>query len=108
LLKNGGELVLETLVVDDAPDGVLVPKDRYAQMRNVWCLFTVEKLAQLLDDAGFNDISCVDVNTTSLEEQRTTDWMKFHSLKEFLDSNDLQKTIEGYPAPKRATFIATK
>jgi len=107
-LKTGGELVLETLVVDEAPDGVLVPKERYAQMRNVWCLFTIEKLSELLHDCGFVNISCADVNITSLEEQRTTEWMKFHSLADFLDPNDATKTIEGYPAPKRATFIATK
>jgi tRNA (mo5U34)-methyltransferase len=34
--------------------------------------------------------------------------MDFHSLKDFLDPNDTSKTIEGYPAPKRGLFIATK
>ena len=49
-----------------------------------------------------------DQNITSLEEQRRTEWMQFHSLKEFLDPHDASKTIEGYPAPKRGLFIATK
>jgi len=39
-LKDDGELVLETLIVDQDYegfiDGVLVPEDRYAAMRNVW------------------------------------------------------------------------
>lgn len=29
------------------------------------------------------------------------------SLKDFLDSNDPDKTVEDYPAPVRAIFIAT-
>src|SRR5690606_10840368 len=35
-LRSGGELVLETLVIDGGAGQVLVPEDRYAQMRNVW------------------------------------------------------------------------
>jgi tRNA (mo5U34)-methyltransferase len=49
-----------------------------------------------------------DINQTSIEEQRATDWMTFHSLENFLDPNDNNKTVEGYPAPKRATLIARK
>jgi len=108
LLTDSGELILETLIVDEAENGILSPKDRYAQMRNVWSIMTVEKIMQLLEQAGFKDIVCVDQNTTSLEEQRRTPWMQFHSLKEFLDANDISKTIEGHPAPKRGIFIARK
>ncbi len=35
-LAPGGELVLETLVVEGDENTVLVPGDRYAQMRNVY------------------------------------------------------------------------
>ncbi len=108
LLKDGGEIVLETLIVDEANGGILQPEERYAQMRNVWSITTVEKTLSLLNEAGFKNARCVDQNTTSLEEQRSTDWMQFHSLKEFLDPNDITKTIEGYPAPKRGIFIAQK
>lgn len=106
LLNDGGELILETLIVDNIDGGVLTPKDRYAQMRNVWSIMTVEKILDLLQQAGFKNPRCVDQNVTSLDEQRRTDWMQFHSLKEFLDTNDISKTIEGYPAPKRGLFIA--
>ncbi len=108
LLVDGGELVLETLIVDEIAGGTLTPEARYAQMRNVWSIMTVEKIADLLNEAGFKEIRCVDQNITSLEEQRRTDWMQFHSLKEFLDPLDLSKTVEGYPAPKRGLFIANK
>ncbi|HBY85223.1 MAG TPA: tRNA 5-methoxyuridine(34)/uridine 5-oxyacetic acid(34) synthase CmoB, partial [Colwellia sp.] len=41
-----------------------------------------------------------------LDEQRKTEWIDTESLQDFLDPNDSSKTIEGYPAPKRAIFIA--
>ncbi len=106
LMTEGGELVLETLIVDSADNGILQPQERYAQMRNVWSIMTVEKILDLLDQAGFSDGHCVDQNVTSLQEQRRTQWMQFHSLKEFLDPQDISKTVEGYPAPKRGLFIA--
>jgi tRNA (mo5U34)-methyltransferase len=111
-MKQGSELVLETLIVD-APEGTdpkgysLVPDDRYAQMRNVWFLPTVETMIQWMERVGFKDIKVVDVNQTSLDEQRSTEWMSYQSLTNFLDPKDRTKTIEGYQAPTRATFIAT-
>ena len=56
--------------------------------------------------AGFTHIQCVDVAKTSCEEQRKTDWIQTESLVDFLDPDDPDKTIEGYPAPVRAIFIA--
>ena len=56
--------------------------------------------------AGFSDIEIVDVGVTSLEEQRRTSWMTFHSLKEFLDPDDATRTIEGFPSPRRAILTA--
>ncbi|MBO6226233.1 MAG: tRNA 5-methoxyuridine(34)/uridine 5-oxyacetic acid(34) synthase CmoB, partial [Shewanella sp.] len=43
-LVSGGELVLETLVIEGDCNQVLVPEDRYAQMRNVWFLPSVAAL----------------------------------------------------------------
>ena len=108
LLNDGGELVLETLIIDEIDGGILTPESRYAQMRNVWSIMTVEKILALLNEAGFKNARCADQNVTSLEEQRQTQWMQFHSLEQFLDPNDINKTIEGYPAPKRGLFIAKK
>jgi len=108
LLTSGGELVLETLIIDDTEGGILTPATRYAQMRNVWSIMTVAKIEALLQQAGFAEIRCVDQNVTSLDEQRRTQWMRFHSLKEFLNPDDITRTIEGYPAPKRGLFIAVK
>lgn len=111
-LKNqllpGGELVLETLVVPEEYAQVLLPKDRYAQMRNVWFLPSVNELTRWIERCGFTNVRCVDLNQTSIEEQRTTKWMNWNSLQDFLDPNDHNKTIEGYPAPLRAVMIANK
>lgn len=107
-LRPGGELLLETLVVEGDMQTVLVPEDRYAQMRNVWFLPSVPALECWLRRAGFTEVRCVDINQTKVEEQRSTDWMRYQSLPDFLDPNDPNKTVEGLPAPIRATFVAQK
>ncbi|HSC82202.1 MAG TPA: tRNA 5-methoxyuridine(34)/uridine 5-oxyacetic acid(34) synthase CmoB [Pseudomonas sp.] len=107
-LLKGGELVLETLVVEGDAQQVLMPEDRYAMMRNVWFLPSVPALELWLRRAGFVDVQCVDVSTTSVEEQRATDWMRFQSLPDFLEPSDHGRTVEGLPAPTRAVLIARK
>ena len=107
-LAKGGELVLETLVVDGDVNTVLVPADRYAKMKNVYFIPSVAALINWLEKVGFTNVRCVDVGTTTLEEQRKTDWLENESLIDFLDPNDHSKTIEGYQAPKRAVILANK
>jgi tRNA (mo5U34)-methyltransferase len=107
-LRPGGELVLETLVVEGDANTVLLPRDRYAQMRNVWFIPSALALENWLQRLGFVNIRTVNINQTSVEEQRSTAWMNFQSLADFLDPNDSSKTIEGYPAPRRAVVIAEK
>lgn len=105
-LQPGGELVLETLVIDGRLGEVLLPERRYARMRNVWFLPSCETLISWLKRCGFKNIRLVDVTTTSIEEQRSTEWMQFNSLKDFLSAENPQLTCEGLPAPKRAIIIA--
>lgn len=105
-LRSGGELVLETIVVDGEEGYSLVPSGRYGKMGNVWFLPSVATLISWLEKVKFKNVRCVDVDQTSIEEQRTTEWMTFQSLKDFLDPDDINRTIEGYPAPKRAVIIA--
>ncbi|NQS85574.1 tRNA 5-methoxyuridine(34)/uridine 5-oxyacetic acid(34) synthase CmoB [Pantoea allii] len=107
-LVNGGELVLETLVIEGDVNQVLVPGERYAQMRNVYFIPSAEALKSWLEKCGFVDVRIVDFALTSTEEQRRTDWMTSESLAEFLDPDDSSKTVEGYPAPLRAVLVATK
>lgn len=103
-LKPGGQLVLETLVVEG--DESLIPDSRYAKMRNVWCVPAVEECLQWMRDAGLRNPKMVDCTPTTIEEQRATEWMHFESLPDFLNPNNSSQTIEGYPAPVRAIFIA--
>ncbi|GAL58336.1 tRNA 5-methoxyuridine(34)/uridine 5-oxyacetic acid(34) synthase CmoB [Pseudescherichia vulneris] len=107
-LVSEGELVLETLVVEGDERTVLIPGDRYAQMRNVYFIPSALALKNWLEKCGFVDVRIVDVCQTTTEEQRRTDWMITESLAEFLDPNDPSKTVEGYPAPLRAVLIAKK
>lgn len=105
LVKNG-ELVLETLVVEGDENTVLVPSDRYAQMRNVYFFPSAKALKIWLEKSGFVDVVIVDECVTTTQEQRSTDWMKHNSLPNYLDTNDPNKTIEGYSAPRRSILVA--
>lgn len=105
-VRPGGELVLDTLVVDGDEGEVLQPDGRYAQMRNVFAIPSVPTLKDWLKRSQYTNIQVVDVTPTTIAEQRSTDWMTFHSLPDFLDPQDASRTIEGYPAPKRAIVTA--
>ena len=105
-LRPGGQLVLETLVIDGDSDKVLVPEHRYAQMRNVWFLPSCDALMNWMRRCGYRNVKLCDVSKTTLDEQRSTDWMRFNSLKDFLDPDDPSLTCEGLPAPLRAIVTA--
>lgn len=82
-LRSGGELVIETLVIDGELGEVLVPEGRYARMRNVWFLPTCATLMSWMQRCGFKDMRVIDINQTSMQEQRATPWMTFNSLQDF-------------------------
>ncbi|MEP5763172.1 MAG: tRNA 5-methoxyuridine(34)/uridine 5-oxyacetic acid(34) synthase CmoB [Halieaceae bacterium] len=106
-LRADGQLVLETLVIEGGPTDCLVPEGRYARMGNVWFLPSCDMLLGWLRKLGFKQVQLQDVDQTSTEEQRSSEWMQYHSLAQFLDPEDASKTIEGYPAPRRAIVTAT-
>ncbi|THB72544.1 MAG: tRNA 5-methoxyuridine(34)/uridine 5-oxyacetic acid(34) synthase CmoB [Gammaproteobacteria bacterium] len=108
LLHKGGELVLETIVVDGEEGYSLLPSGRYAKMNNVWFLPSCATLKCWMERCGFADVKIADISTTLLEEQRATEWMSFESLEDYLDSDDRSITVEGYPAPKRAILTGIK
>jgi tRNA (mo5U34)-methyltransferase len=107
-LRPGGELILETLVVEGDDTKMLIPEDRYAAMRNVFFLPSVPMLARWLRRSGFVDVRVIDVSETSTDEQHATDWMTFQSLADFLHPDDPTLTLEGYPRPRRAALVATR
>ena len=105
-LRPGGQLVLETLVIEGELGDTLLPEGRYARMGNVWFLPSCDTLLSWLCKLGFVDPQLVDVGDTTTQEQRSTQWMTFHSLANFLDPGDSKKSIEGHPAPRRAIVTA--
>ncbi|WOA33156.1 tRNA 5-methoxyuridine(34)/uridine 5-oxyacetic acid(34) synthase CmoB [Alloalcanivorax xenomutans] len=107
-LRPGGELVLETLVVEGDERTVLIPEGRYAAMRNVFFLPSTAQLSTWLRRSGFDQVRCVDECVTTTDEQRATEWMRFQSLPDFLDPDDRSRTREGLPAPRRAVMIARR
>ncbi|MDO7644158.1 MAG: tRNA 5-methoxyuridine(34)/uridine 5-oxyacetic acid(34) synthase CmoB [Reinekea forsetii] len=107
-LRPGGELVLETLIIQGQVGESLVPIGRYARMNNVWFLPTVPTLVQWLEKMGFENIRLVDQSTTSTDEQRPSDWKPGQSLADYLNPEDPSLTIEGHPAPIRALILATR
>jgi len=106
MIRPRGELVLETLVVDGPEGHALLPRGRYAKMRNTWFIPSCLTLERWLERCGFKGIRMADLSVTTTAEQRSTDWMTFDSLETFLDPEDSSRTVEGYPGPKRALFVA--
>ncbi len=104
-LKPGGELVLETLILPGNEHHCRTPPDRYARMRNVWLLPTLPELEVWLTRTGFGEVRVADVTATTTDEQRTTEWMPFESLAAALIPGDPARTVEGWPAPRRAVVI---
>ena len=110
MMAPDAELVIETLVVENPEDYILVPKGRYAQMRNVYSIPSIKTLKSWLNDANFNNVRVVDVSKTTTAEQRKTPWIGENgaSLEDFLDPLDDSLTIEGYPAPTRAIVVCER
>jgi tRNA (mo5U34)-methyltransferase len=110
MMVPDAELVIETLVIEGPEDYILVPKGRYAQMRNVYSIPSIKTLKSWLNDANFNNARVVDVSKTTTAEQRKTPWIGENgaSLEDFLDPLDDSLTIEGYPAPTRAIVVCER
>ena len=54
------------------------------------------------------EIKLGSINRTSIEEQRSTEWMTTQSLIDGLDPENHDLTIEGYPAPHRIVVVCKK
>ena len=107
-LNKGGELILDTFMIDGEEEMCLTPKDRYSKIPNIYFVPTVNALKNWCYRAGFETVEVLETMKTELNEQRKTEWIDTQSLEDFLDPNDPQKTVEGYPAPKRVYIKAIK
>lgn len=100
-LNGGGEVFLDTMYVDIDGDFVLSPKGSYSKISNIYFVPSITALINWCERAKFKDIEILATKPTDLDEQRKTDWILGQSLGDFLDPNDQNLTVEGYPAPKR-------
>jgi len=106
LMRRGGELILENLIIESDEQLCLFPEERYAKMRNVFFIPSLKVMESWLKRTGFGNIRCLDISKTESDEQHKTEWIQTESLTDFLDPEDLSKTVEGYPAPVRAILSA--
>ena len=107
-LREDGELVLESLVIDGGAGAALRPPGRYAGMGNVRAVPSVETLRNWLSETGFAAVEVADVSRTTPAEQRVTEWTFEASLADFLDPNAPCLTLEGHPAPQRALLVCKR
>ena len=107
-LNKGGELILDTFMIDGEDEMCLTPMERYSKIPNIYFIPTVNALKNWCYRAGFETIEVLAIKKTEHVEQRKTEWIDTQSLKDFLDPKDEGKTIEGYPAPKRVYIKARK
>ena len=107
-LNKNGEIIVDSFMIEGEEEVALCPESRYAMIPNVYFLPTVNCFKNWLSRAGFTDIELIEITTTDDKEQRVTPWTFGMSLDDFRDPNDPTKTIEGYPAPKRAYLKARK
>jgi tRNA (mo5U34)-methyltransferase len=107
-LKADGCLLLESQAIPGTEPMALFPEKTYAKVPGTWFVPTASCLQNWLNRAGFTDIKCFCSHPMDSSEQRATEWMTFESYQDYIDKNNSELTIEGYPAPWRVFFKATR
>ncbi len=107
-LKKGGELFLDTFMIEGEEPVCLVPESTYSKIGNVHFVPTVTALHHWFKKAGFERFEVLKIVKTEPQEQRKTAWITGQSLEDFLDPGNPELTVEGYPAPKRVYVRAYK
>lgn len=100
-LNKGGELILDTFMIDGDEPHALCPGKTYSKIPNIYYLPTISALKNWGEKAGFIDMEVLEIKPTDTNEQRKTSWIEGQSLGDFLDPENPHLTVEGYPAPKR-------
>lgn len=134
-LKPGGQLVLESMgipttglvkkeyqefshrirLMEDRkadlagePDSVCIfPSGKYAGANGIWFLPTPQALSNFVKRSGFSDVSVMDSHRYE-DEQHQTKYSLMPPLSDFLDPENPNRTIEGYPAPVRIHISARR
>jgi tRNA (mo5U34)-methyltransferase len=107
-LNRGGELFLDTFMIEGDEEYALTPAGRYSKIPNIYFIPTLPALKNWCYRAGFESVEVLAKKRTDNLEQRKTDWIKTESLENFLDPDNPKLTVEGYPAPIRIYIKAIK
>ena len=67
LLKENGVFVLETLISENKS---LIPEGRYANMRNVYIIPSIDQIKTWITNIGFKSITCINQSQTTQYEQK--------------------------------------
>lgn len=107
-LNPGGELILDTFMIEGDGPYALTPGKTYSKIPNIYFIPTIKALENWCEKAKFSSMEVLEIKATDTDEQRRTEWILGESLGDFLDPNNPDQTIEGYPAPKRLYIKAKK
>jgi len=107
-LKPGGLLIVESQAIPGDEPVALFPDNTYAKVPGTWFVPTAACLRNWMTRTGFQGVELFCDHAMSSTEQRPTAWMTFESYQDFIDKHNPARTIEGYPAPRRVFFKATK
>jgi tRNA (mo5U34)-methyltransferase len=107
-LKPGGWLFVESQAVPGTEPVALFPRHTYAKAPGTWFVPTAACLHNWVTRVGFQEAKIFCEHPMSNNEQRRTSWMNFESFEDFIDNNNPNLTIEGYPAPRRVFLKAKK
>ncbi len=107
-MKEGGQLVIETIVASNEYGDYLEPKGPYASMPNVHFVHTNKGFMDLAEKEGLKVISNSTEVQTTLNEQRRTKWMPFKSYESAVLETHQDITVENFPAPKRKFYVLEK
>lgn len=107
-LAPKGEIIIDCQGIPGEKAIALTPRQRYANAKGIWFLPTQSCLETWMIRAGFTKVRCIFASPLSVEEQRRTTWANIDSLQEFLNPENPQETVEGYPAPWRYYVIAQR
>jgi len=100
-LNKNGELILDTFMIEGEEPYSLCPAKSYSKIPNVYFVPTIKALKNWCERAKFSSFEVLEIKKTDLNEQRKTNWILGESLEDFLNPENPELTIEGYPAPKR-------
>jgi tRNA (mo5U34)-methyltransferase len=107
-LKPGGTLVVESQAIPGTEPVSLFPEKTYAKAPGTYFIPTGTALKNWLLRTGFEDVELFCSHPMSSAEQRRTEWMIFESYQDYIDPQNPELTVEGYPAPHRVYLLARR